>query len=121
MSCIYINELQWLACSGVFGCLFHLNPCLAEVKALPARVRFLATGNRRALLAGLQPGVTEVSFELRCCSQAELTLLIKALGLQGARVCRVTIKSVEEEGILNASMASLARALACCTGLQRLR
>ncbi len=96
----------------------HLNPCLAEVEALPVRVpvRNLAT-----LLAGLQPGVTEVSFCLTYFSQAELTLLIKALEVQGARVRSVTIDSAKEEGILNASMASLVRALACCTGLQGLR
>ncbi len=99
----------------------HLSLCVAEVEALAAlRVRVpIPSRNLAVLLAGLQPGVTEVSFLLKYCSQAELTLLIKALGLQGARVRSVFIESAKE-GILNASMASLARALACCTGLQSL-
>ncbi len=48
--------------------------------------------NRASLVAGLQPGATEVSFHLDGCSKQEFTLLCKALEVQGPLVRSVTIK-----------------------------
>jgi hypothetical protein len=77
--------------------------------------------NRASLVAGLQPGVTEVAFHLGGCSQPQFTLLCKALEVQGPLVHSLNVEHTEVTGIVKSSIGSLMRAVARCSGLRELR
>ncbi len=87
--------------------------CVPEVAALRRGP------NRDSLVAGLQEGATDVSFQLKGCTDAEFTVLCKAMAVQGPAVRRV----VSEEDSFHAErhIDSFVAALASCSHLVELR
>ncbi len=79
------------------------------------------TTNRDSLVAGLQEGATDVSFQLKGCNDAEFTVLCKAMAVQGPAVRRVVNESPPGSFYADRHIDAFVTALASCSHLVELR